>query len=404
MLRDRGNKTRSLPAQEKICLLLAKNPATFPRPCDTLPKPPSKVEKTRESQAISDVSTPHPAPLDPDPAEPERVAGTPAEAARLLANPSAQQLGRFADAPIDIAWPGWRAVIRRTALEMLSDRVSLVAAGCAFYATLALFPAISMLVSVYGLLSDPSTVLPQLAVLQNLLPPAAFKLIADRVQDLISKPPATLGTSLLFSTTITLWSSASGTKALIGALNLAYEEREQRSFLRFQLVAFTMTLFVIVGSAVGLGLLVALPALLEGVGYAFHERAIIRAASFALLVFAVLLALSALYRYAPCRAAPQWNWVTPGSMLATFLWVVASALFSWYVATFATYDATYGPLGTVVAIMMWFWVTAYAVLLGAELNAELELQTVRDSTDGPPRPLGRRGAYVADHVAENRRR
>lgn len=305
---------------------------------------------------------------------------------------------------MDIAWPGWRAVIKRTALEMLSDRVSLVAAGCAFYATLALFPAISMLVSVYGLLSDPSTVLPQLAVLQNLLPPAAFKLIADRIQDLISKPPGTLGASLLFSTAVTLWSSASGTKALIGALNLAYEERERRGFLQFQLVAFAMTLFVIVGTAVGLGMLVALPAFLGGVGYAFHERALIRIASFTLLVLAVLFALSALYRYAPCRAAPRWTWVTPGSILATVLWIAASALFSWYVATFATYDATYGPLGTVVAIMMWFWVTAYAVLLGAELNAELELQTVRDSTDGPPRPLGRRGAYVADHVAQDRRR
>ena len=114
--------------------------------------------------------------------------------------------------------------------------------------------------------------------------------------------------------------------------------------------------------------------------------------------------LALLYRYGPNRRAPKWQWVTAGSMAATLLWVAASALFSWYVGTFATYDATYGPLGTVVAIMMWFFVTAYAVLLGAELNAELELQTVRDSTDGPPRPLGRRGAYVADHVAEERRR
>lgn len=343
-------------------------------------------------------------PITPEPVMLEPVAGTPAEAARLLIHPAARALGRFANSPADISWPGWRAVLRRTAVEMLTDRVSLVAAGCAFYATLALFPAISMLISVYGLLSDPSTVLPQLAVLQDLLPPTAFKLIADRVQALVSKPAAALGLSLLFSTAVTLWSSASGTKALIAALNLAYEERERRNFLQYQLIAFAMTICVILGTAIGLGLLVALPAALELVGFASHERALIRIASFTLLVVAVLAALSALYRYAPCRSTPRWRWVTPGSALATVLWVAASALFSYYVATFATYDATYGPLGTVVAIMMWFWVTAYAVLLGAELNAELELQTVRDSTEGPAQPLGRRGAYVADHVAEERRR
>ncbi len=340
----------------------------------------------------------------PDIVEALPVATTEAEAERLLRNPDAQALGRLAESPAEIAWPGWRAVLHRTMVEMLTDRVSLVAAGCAFYATLALFPAISMLISVYGLLSDPATVLPQLGVLQDLLPPPAFKLIADRVQDLVGKPPRTLGLSLLFSTAVTLWSSASGVKSLIGALNLAYEERERRSFLRYQALAFAMTLCAILGTAVGLGLLVALPAGLEIVGFAFHQRALIRLASFVLLVLAVLLALSALYRYAPSRSTPRWHWVTPGSIVATLLWVGASALFSWYVATFATYDATYGPLGTVVAIMMWFYVTAFAVLLGAELNAELELQTVRDSTDGPPRPLGQRGAYVADHVAEERRR
>ena len=139
-------------------------------------------------------------------------------------------------------------------------------------------------------------------------------------------------------------------------------------------------------------------------GFASHQRLLIRAGSFLLLVMAVVGGLALLYRYAPDRRAPRWQWVTPGSLLATALWIAASALFSWYVATFSTYDAMYGPLGTGVAVMMWFYVTAYAVLMGAELNAELELQTARDSTEGPPLPLGQRGAYVADHVAEARRR
>lgn len=334
----------------------------------------------------------------------EAMATTQSDADRLAREPEARALGRFADTPAGIAWPGWRAVIRRTAIEMLTDRVALVAAGCAFYGTLALFPAISMLISVYGLVFDPQTVVPQLAVLQDLLPPAAYQIIDERVRMLVSHPPGSLTTRLLFSTVVTIWSSAAGTKSLIAALNLAYEERESRSFLLYQLVAFTMTLFVILGTVVGLGLLVALPATLTFLGWGANQQVLIRAASFALLVVAVLVGLSLLYRFGPSRQMPRWSWVTPGSIAATALWVAASALFSFYVATFATYDATYGPLGTVVAVMMWFYVTAYAVLLGAELNAELELQTVRDSTDGPPQPIGRRGAYVADHVAEVRRR
>ena len=161
---------------------------------------------------------------------------------------------------------------------------------------------------------------------------------------------------------------------------------------------------MILGTALGLSLLVALPAVLDFLGIALHQRTLIHAASFALLVMAVLIGLSLLYRYGPSRKMPHWRWVTPGSLVATLLWVAASALFSWYVAKFSTYDAMYGPLGTVVGVMMWFYVTAYAVLLGAELNSALELQTARDSTDGGPKPFGTRGAYVADHVAAGKRR
>ena len=332
------------------------------------------------------------------------VVSTPAAAERLLRKPGAIALGRLAYAPSEIAWPGWRAVFRRVFYEMLTDRVSLVAAGCAFYATLALFPAISMLISFYGLLFDPVTVVPQLVVMQDLLPPSAFELISERVQLLVSRPPGSLTFSLLISTAITFWSATAGAKSIIGALNLAYEEREERTFLTYQCLAFAITICVIIGTVLGLGILVALPAALEFLGFQSHSRTLIRLASFALLMAAVMAGLALLYRYGPDRATARWRWVTPGSVLATLLWLIASALFSYYVAQYASYDATYGPLGAVAAVMMWFWVTAFVVLLGAELNAELELQTVRDSTNGSPRPLGQRGAYVADHVAEATRR
>jgi membrane protein len=314
-------------------------------------------------------------------------------------SPAAVALGRQARRPYEIPWKGWKRVLSRTGSEIITDRVSLVAAGCAFYATLALFPTISMVVSIYGLAFDPTTVEPQLAQLRDLLPPSAFTLISDRLHVLVSKPPGTLTFSLLISIAIALWSSATGTKSILGALNLAYEEREKRGFLRFQLTALGMTLGGMIAAATGIALLVLLPAAEAFLGISAGAQFLAKMASFAMLVVFVLLALSMLYRFGPSRKSPSWHWVTPGALLATVLWLAASALFSYYVGHLASYDATYGPLGAVVGVMMWFYVTAFVVLVGAELNAELELQTVRDSTGEPETAIGRRGAYVADHVA-----
>ena len=319
--------------------------------------------------------------------------------ARATSGPDSEALGRLANSPVDIPWRGWKRVLRRTWREIISDRVALVAAGCAFYGTLALFPAITMLISLYGLLFDPATVEPQLATLQDLLPPSAFQLISDRVHMLDSKPNGALTTGLLVSTGVALWSSATGTKSIISALNLAYEERERRGFLEFNLIAFAMTLMALIGAVLGIGIMVALPPSLAVLGFTNNTAVLVRGVGVFLLISFVMASLSLLYRFGPCREAARWRWITPGSSLATLLWLLASALFSFYVGHMATYDVTYGPLGTVVGVMMWFFVTVYVVLLGAELNAELELQTARDSTDGPPRPIGRRGAYVADHVA-----
>jgi membrane protein len=310
-------------------------------------------------------------------------------------------LGRHATRPSHIPWRGWRQVIRRTYLEMISDRISLVAAGCAFYATLALFPAITMLISVYGMIFDPLTVEPQLQVVREFLPPAAFTLIAERVHTLVSQGKATLGVSLLVSTAIALWSSSTGTKSLLSALNMAYEEQERRGFLGFQAVGLIMTLGGILGATIALVILVFLPVVIEFVGLDAYTKALVRIVSLVLLITFVLTSLSLLYYFGPSRRSAKWHWITPGSSIATVLWLAASILLSLYVGHIASYDTSYGPIGAVVGVMMWFWVCAYAVLLGAELNAELELQTLEDTTTGPPKPLGKRGAFVADHVAEN---
>lgn len=318
-----------------------------------------------------------------------------------LADPEAEAKGRWADHPFQMPWRAWKSVLGRTVSEMISDRIGLVAAGCAFWATLALFPAISTLITIYGLLFNPVSVEPQLAVLARLLPPAAFTLISNRVHELVAQSGHTLTIGLVISAGVTLWSSATGTKSILSALNMAYEEQERRSFLVFQAEALLITLGSLIAAVLALAIMVGLPAIFGYIGLSGHLKGLIAAAGWVVLVAFVMTSLAFLYRYGPSRRAARWHWITPGSVVATLLWLAASALFSIYVGRFASYNATYGPLATVAGVMMWFWVSVYAVLLGAELNAELELQTARDTTPGPPKPMGRRGAFVADHVADS---
>lgn len=341
--------------------------------------------------------------------DPSDISPTKGSAARRLPElhgEKARQLGRLARLPMEIPWAGWKRVLGRTFSAMISDRIGLAAAGCAFYATLALFPAISTLVSLYGLAFDPATVEPQLRVLRDLLPRPAFQLISERVHTLVTKPGGTLTISLIISTLVTLWSASAGTKSMIAALNIAYEEKEARSFLRYQATALSMTLGAILGAALTVAILVALPLVLDFIPRHFGSHVIeagtqlvLKVGAPIMMVLFVGVSFSLLYRIGPSRRTASWHWITPGSLVATVLWLAASAGFSYYVGHVASYDATYGPLGAVVGIMMWFFVTAYVVLLGAELNAELEMQTAIDSTAGQPKPIGRRGAYVADHVA-----
>jgi membrane protein len=192
-----------------------------------------------------------------------------------------------------------------------------------------------------------------------------------------------------------------GTKSMLTALNVAYEETEKRSFLRFNLESFLFTLGGLFGVLLALTIIVGLPAVLNLVLWWLGPltAVAIRVASFLLLLAFVMLALAVLYRYGPSRAEAEWHWVTPGSILAALLWFAASLLFSFYVSNFSSYDAAYGSLGAVIVALMWFYISAFAVMLGAELNAELELQTRRDTTTGPIKPMGERGAFVADHVA-----
>ena len=273
------------------------------------------------------------------------------------------------------AMPGlavWRRAMRAGAVELATDQVSLVAAGCAFYATLALFPALSMVIALYGLAFDPQTVLPHLALLRDLLPGGAFELVADRVQALVRQPPATLTFGLAVSFAVTLFSAAAGTRSILGALNLAYGAGGSRRFFHGQATAMGVTVGGMLAAALCIALLVLMPAALSFLGTSAPVQLVLRQISLLVLLVFVLVSVLLLYRVAPSRQPPAWRHVVPGALLATSLWLAASALFSWYVAHLARYDLTYGPLGAVVGLMTWFYVTAFAVLAGAELNAALE--------------------------------
>lgn len=315
--------------------------------------------------------------------------------------PTAEDLaaGRKAHRPGDIPARGWWQVLRRVVREAIDDSLTLVAASCAFYAILALFPAITVLVSLYGLLLDPAGVERQLAAVRDVVPASVYDLLAGRVHELVTSADRKLGWSLVVGTLLALWSSMAGTKAIMTALNVCYEEDEARGFFTFNLVAFLFTLGGIAGISLALSIIVGVPAVLSFGFLGTWAAVALRVLSWALLAAFLVLGLALLYRYGPSRQTVKWRWVTPGSILVALLWLATSAAFSFYVANFASYDVTYGSLGTAIVVLMWLYVSALVVLLGAELNGELELQTDRDTTSGHSRPMGDRGAFVADHVA-----
>ncbi len=269
----------------------------------------------------------------------------------------------------------WRQALIRAFWRIQSHRTDLAAAGCAFYATLALFPALSMLVSVYGLLFDPASVAQQLELLEGLLPPDAYSLIGRQVHDLVARPTATLGWNLALAAAITLWSASAGTKSMIAALNLAYDEDERRSTLGFQATGLAMTAASILAAIATVAVLVALPNLIGFLHLPTGTAALVHWASVLILVLFVLASLAFLYAAGPSRPRNHPRRILPGAALATLLWLVASFLFTRYATDLASFDAVYGPLAAVAAIMLWFWVSTYVVLLGAELNSALEKGT-----------------------------
>ncbi|WP_433161082.1 YihY/virulence factor BrkB family protein [Kribbella sp. CA-247076] len=306
--------------------------------------------------------------------------------------------GVEAERPAQIPAAGWWQVVKRAWAEAKADQVPLLAAGVAFFAFLSLFPAIVAAVLTYGLVADPAQIRTQAEDLAAAMPASGRDLLLQQIDALTSAASRSLGIGVAIAVATALWSASGGVGYLLTAVNLAYDEEETRGFVRRKLLALGMTLGAIVFVLLAVALFAAGAAIGEDVPG--PVRIGLQVARFVLAVVLITVALAVIYRVGPSRDAPRLRWVSVGATVATVIWLVASVGFSIYVETFGNYAKTYGSLAAVVILMLWLWLTAYAILLGAEINAESEQQTARDTTKGEPRPLGERNAVKADSVPQ----
>jgi membrane protein len=306
--------------------------------------------------------------------------------------------GRQANRPAEIPRLGWKDIAFRVKDEVAEDRLSIIAAAVAFYAFLAIFPALAALVSIYGLITDANDLQRHISGVQSVLPAQAAELVNTELHRIAQAQDSHLGWGLVAGILLAVWSAAKGMKVMFESLNVAYDETEKRGFLRLNATAVMLTLGAILFVIIFLGLIVGVPAVLNMVGMAEFGGRLINYLRWPLLALCGIFALSVLYRYGPSRDQPQWKWTTWGAVIATLVWLLGSFLFSFYVAHFGSYDKTYGSIGVVVVMMTWFLLSVYSILLGAEINAEMEHQTVKDTTEGKSRAMGSRGAYVADTI------
>ena len=308
--------------------------------------------------------------------------------------------GRDATRPAQIPLAGWRDVLRRTWRQLGRDNVSIVAAGVAFYAVLSVFPLLGAAVATYGLITDRATAQDHISRLYELVPGEAAETLAERVQALVATDGQTLGTGLLVSLGFALFSGSRGVDALLTGIHIAYDEKRKRTWWSQRLLALGLTVVGVFGGVLMLFLVAGAPSLFGWLHLGGTKRIIGEVLRFVMLIGGMTFALAVLYRYGPKRSNARWRWLTPGAFLGSVLWLVFSYGFSFYVSIWGDYENTYGAIGGVIVLMVWFYVSAFAVLLGAEVDAELEAQTLRDTTSGEPEPMGERGAVKADTFGE----
>ena len=308
--------------------------------------------------------------------------------------------GRTARSPAAIPWPGWKDILKRTWQELGDDHVSVIAAGVAFYGLLALFPALTSLISIAGLVLDPAEVVAQLGAWTAGLPQTAAEIIVGQSVSVASGGGTALSLAAIGGLALALYSTAKGTKTLMEGMNVAYDEQETRGFLRLNLTALALTGLMIIALIVAVALGVVVPLIIDTLDLPRIAEKLLHLARWIMLAVIAMAGLSTLYRFGPSRQDAKWRWITPGAVVAILLWIAATAGFSIYVSNFGSYNETYGALGGVIVLLTWLWMSAFIVLLGAELNSEIEHQIATDTTTGPDKPMGQRGALMADTLGE----
>ncbi len=308
--------------------------------------------------------------------------------------------GRNARHPSNFTLRSWMRILHRVWLGIGEHNLSIIAAGVAFFSTLAIFPAIAALIALYGLVADPAQVEQILVSAEPVLPPDVYAMIDDQVGQLVSAGRTSLGLASLVSIFLALWSARAGVTALMQGLNIVYREKDSRSIVMQYLLSLMLTFLLILMAIVAVLCVIAVPAILNFIELGPLGALLTRIAPTLILGLAVVFVIGTLYRYAPHRATARKRWISTGAVVATIAWVAVSMGLSVYVSNFANLNQTYGSLGAIVALLLWLYGSAFVVLLGAVINAEMELQTGRDTTTGRPRPMGEREAWVADHVAD----
>jgi membrane protein len=314
--------------------------------------------------------------------------------------PTSGPPGGEAETPTQIPPRGWWQVTRRAFRESSADNVPMLAGGVAFFAFLAVFPALIAALTLYGLVADPAQVTRQVEGLAGALPQQTQPLISEQLGAVAASSGGALGIGLVVSLLAALWSASSGTGNLMQAINIAYDEQETRGFVKLRGTALLLTLGAIVFVLLTLALVAVVPPLLDALPLGPVATVLAQVVRWGLLVGVVIVALAVVYRVAPDRDAPRIRWVSTGALVAAVLWIAGSVAFSLYVNNFGSYNRTYGALAGVVVLLLWLYLTSYVVLLGAEINAESEKQTGRDTTRGRPVPMGERRAVAADEVAD----
>ena len=308
--------------------------------------------------------------------------------------------GRDAKSPGEIPVRGLRDVFWRVIEAIMADRVTLIAAGVTYYLLLSLFPALAALVALYGFVADPSTIMGHVGFLASVFPPGSFDLILNQLTALTLQKASTLSFAFFAGLVVAIWSANSGMKAIFDAMNVAYREKEKRSFLRLNLLSLTFTFGGLIIAIVLIAAIGVLPAVLSYLWLDRWQELLARFARWPLVLVLVGCGIALIYRFGPSRAQAKLRWLNWGVVLSTLLWMSASILFSFYIENFANYNATYGTLGALIGMMVWVWISVIILIVGAELNAELEHQTACDSTTGSPQPMGNRGAFVADTLGK----